>query len=215
MSKGIVIFTAMLFAWQQICPLIADDTNNPALQETAKEMDSLDDRQKLGPGDRVTYRVIEDQDEPRPLTVTDSGDLEVPYYGLVHAAGKTSRQLAREIKTLLEGKLYYQATVILAVEVVNKTRVNGKVYVTGQVRNPGGYEIPSGENFTISKAILNAGGFSDFSDKKNVRLIRKIASGKQTLVINVQEIWGKGNLDKDLVVQPDDLIVVPARLVNY
>jgi len=215
MSKGIVIFTAMLFAWQQICPLIADDTNNPALQETAKEMDSLDDRQKLGPGDRVTYRVIEDQDEPRPLTVTDSGDLEVPYYGLVHAAGKTSRQLAREIKTLLEGKLYYQATVILAVEVVNKTRVNGKVYVTGQVRNPGGYEIPSGENFTISKAILNAGGFSDFSDKKNVRLIRKIASGKQTLVINVQEIWGKGNLEKDLVVQPDDLIVVPARLVNY
>ena len=215
MSKRIVIFTAMLFAWQQICTLIADDTNHPALQEMVKEMDSLDDRQKLGPGDRVTYRVIEDQDEPRPLTVTDSGDLDVPYYGLVHAAGKTSRQLAREIKTLLEGKLYYQATVILAVEVVNKTRVNGKVYVTGQVRNPGGYEIPSGENFTISKAILNAGGFSDFSDKKNVRLIRKLASGKQTLVVNVLEIWGKGNLDKDLAVQPDDLIVVPARLVNY
>jgi len=215
MSKRIVIFTAMLFAWQQICTLIADDTNHPALQEMVKEMDSLDDRQKLGPGDRVTYRVIEDQDEPRPLTVTDSGDLDVPYYGLVHAAGKTSRQLAREIKTLLEGKLYYQATVILAVELVNKTRVNGKVYVTGQVRNPGGYEIPSGENFTISKAILNAGGFSDFSDKKNVRLIRKIASGKQTLVVNVLEIWGKGNLDKDLAVQPDDLIVVPARLVNY
>jgi polysaccharide export outer membrane protein len=215
MSKRIVIFTAMLFAWQQICTLIADDTNHPALQEMVTEMDSLDDRQKLGPGDRVTYRVIEDQDEPRPLTVTDSGDLDVPYYGLVHAAGKTSRQLAREIKTLLEGKLYYQATVILAVEVVNKTRVNGKVYVTGQVRNPGGYEIPSGENFTISKAILNAGGFSDFSDKKNVRLIRKLASGKQTLVVNVLEIWEKGNLDKDLAVQPDDLIVVPARLVNY
>jgi polysaccharide export outer membrane protein len=215
MSKRIVIFTAMLFAWQQICTLIADDTNHPALQEMVKEMDSLDDRQKLGPGDRVTYRVIEDQDEPRPLTVTDSGDLDVPYYGLVHAAGKTSRQLAREIKTLLEGKLYYQATVILAVELVNKTRVNGKVYVTGQVRNPGGYEIPSGENFTISKAILNAGGFSDFSDKKNVRLIRKLASGKQTLVVNVLEIWEKGNLDKDLAVQPDDLIVVPARLVNY
>ena len=62
---------------------------------------------------------------------------------------------------------------------------------------------------------MNAGGFSDFSDKKNVRLIRKIASGKQTLVVNVLEIWGKGNLDKDLAVQPDDLIVVPARLVNY
>ena len=214
MSNRFVIFLAILVAWQQ-APVQAADTNNPALQEAVKEMDFLDDQRKLGPGDRVTYRVIEDEDEPRSLTVTDSGDLEVPYHGLVHAAGKTSRQLAREIKTLLERQLYYQATVIIAVEVVNKTRVTGKVYVTGQVRNPGGYEIPAGENFTISKAILNAGGFSDFSDKKNVRLIRKTANGKETSAINVLEIWEKGNLDKDLVVQPDDLIVVPARLVNY
>ena len=215
MIKRFVIFAVIFAAWQQGGPVYAADTNRLVVQETVKTTDTADDHQKLGPGDRVTYRVIEDQDEPRSLTVTDSGDLEVPYYGLVHAAGKTSRQLAREIKTLLERQLYYQATVIIAVEVVNKARVNGKVYVTGQVRNSGGYEIPAGENITVGKAILVAGGFSDFSDKKNVRLIRKTANGKQTLVINVLDIWEKGNLDKDLVVQPDDLIVVPARLVNY
>ena len=215
MIKQIVIFMAILVASQQGGSVYAAETNNLVLQETVKTMDFLDDHQKLGPGDRLTYRVIEDEDEPRSLTVTDSGDLEVPYYGLVHAASKTSRQLAREIRTLLERQLYYQATVIIAVEVVNKARVSGKVYVTGQVRNSGGYEIPAGENFTVSKAILNAGGFSDFSDKKNVRLIRKTANGKQTFVINILDIWEKGNLDKDLVVQPDDLIVVPARLVNY
>ena len=175
----------------------------------------LDDRQKLGPGDRVTYRVIEDQDDPRPLTITDSGELGVPYYGLVQAAGKTSRQLANEIKTLLERQLYYQATVILAVEVVNKTRVTGKVYVTGQVRNKGGFEIPAGESLTVSKAILNAGGFSDFSDKKNVKLSRKTSDGTKTFAINVLDIWEKGELKKDMVVQADDLIVVPARLVNF
>ena len=210
MIKQIVIFMAILVASQQGGSVYAAETNNLVLQETVKTMDFLDDHQKLGPGDRLTYRVIEDEDEPRSLTVTDSGDLEVPYYGLVHAASKTSRQLAREIRTLLERQLYYQATVIIAVEVVNKARVSGKVYVTGQVRNSGGYEIPA-----VSKAILNAGGFSDFSDKKNVRLIRKTANGKQTFVINILDIWEKGNLDKDLVVQPDDLIVVPARLVNY
>jgi len=215
MTKRFVIFAAIFVAWQLGCPLYAADTNQLVLQEPVKPIDFPDDHQKLGPGDRVTYRVIEDQDEPRSLTVTDSGELDVPYYGLVHAAGKTSRQLAREIKTVLERELYYQATVIIAVEVVNKARVKGKVYVTGQVRNSGGYEIPAGENLTVSKAILSAGGFSDFSDKKNVRLIRKTANGKQTLVINVLDIWEKGNLDKDLLVQPDDLIVVPARLVNY
>jgi len=196
---------------------IAAETNrlrSLVFSNAASSMMMLDNRQKLGPGDRITFRVIEDQDEPQSLTITDSGDLAVPYLGLVHAAGKTSLQLAKEVKSLLEKELYYQATVIIALEVVNKTRVTGKVYVTGQVRNKGGFDIPAGDTFTVSKAILNAGGFSDFSDKKNVRLIRKTAEGTQTFVINVVEIE-KGKLEKDMVVQPDDMIVVPARLVNY
>lgn len=193
----------------------AEDTNHFAQPDSAQTMETLDDRQLLGPGDVVTYRVREDQDEPRSLTVTDSGDLEVPYYGLVHAAGKTSRQLAAEIKQLLEEKLYYQATVIIAIEVTNKKRVTGKVYVTGQVRNAGGYEIPAGEDFTVSKAILTAGGFSDFSDKRHVRLVRKTPDGEKTFVINVLDIWEKSDLKEDRVVKPDDLIVVPARLVNF
>jgi len=193
----------------------AAETNGVTLPETARPLVTLDDHQKLGPGDRVTYRVIEDQDDPRSLTVTDSGDVEVPYLGLVHAAGKTSLQLTKEVKALLEQKLYYQATVIIAVELVNKTRVTGKVYVTGQVRNRGGFEIPAGETLTVSKAILNAGGFSDFSDKKHVRLIRKTAQGERTFIVNVLDVWDKSRLDEDIVVQPDDTIVVPARLVNY
>jgi polysaccharide biosynthesis/export protein len=213
MKHVILLFT--LWLWQTCGAAAASETNRSTVAETIKSMDFLDDHQKLGPGDRITYRVIEDQDEPRTLTITDSGDLEVPYFGLVHAAGKTSLQLAREIKTVLEKKLYYQASVIIAVEVVNKTRVLGKVYVTGQVRNKGGYELPAGETVTVSKAILNAGGFSDFSDKKNVRLLRKTADGQHTILVNVLDIWEKGKLAEDPVVQPDDLIVVPTRLVNY
>jgi len=215
MKMRFIMLIAVCFAARLGSAAETTETNRPVLADAVKSMAVLDDHQKLGPGDRVTYRVIEDQDDPRSLTITDSGDLEVPYLGLVHAAGKTSLQLAKEVKGLLEKQLYYQATVIIAVEIVNKTRVTGKVYVTGQVRNRGGFEIPGGETLTVSKAILNAGGFSDFSDKKNVRLIRKTANGKQTFIINVLDIWEKGNLDKDLVVQPDDLIVVPARLVNY
>src|SRR5213082_2938271 len=189
------------------------ETNSLVLPDAASAITLLDDRQKLGPGDRVTYRVIEDQDDPRSLTITDSGDLEVPYLGLVHAAGKTSLQLAKEVKGLLEKQLYYQATVIIAIEVVDKKRVTGKVYVSGQVRNSGGFEIPAGETLTVSRAILNAGGFSDFSDKRNVRLVRKTATGKETFVVNVLEVWLKAKLEQDLVVEPNDLIVVPARLL--
>lgn len=192
----------------------AADTNQTVQTVTNGVMDSLDDHYQLGPGDSVLYQVIEDQDAPTNLIVTDSGDLEVPYYGLVHATGETCRQLALQIKNLLQKKLYKQATVVIALQVANKTWVAGKVYVTGQVRNPGGYDIKAGEQLTVSKAILDAGGFSDFSDKKHVRLIRKTAQGNQTSIVNVQDIW-KGQLNQDRVIQPGDLVVVPARMVNY
>jgi len=202
----------------------ADQTNRPGatetnrlafLKETFRSMDSLDNKQKLGPGDRIAYRVIEDQDEPRELLVTDSGDLEVPYLGLIHAAGKTSLELAQQIKAALEKKLYYKATVMISAQVINKTRVTGKVYVSGQVRNSGAFDVPAGEAMTVSRAILHAGGFSDFSDKRNVRLTRLTPAGRDSRTINVQEILEKGAVEKDPVVQPGDLIFVPERLVKW
>ncbi len=214
MLKRLIILTATFAALQCGTRIRAADTNQTAPALPNQTMDSLDNHSKLGPGDRVMYQVIEDQSPPQTLTVTDSGDLEVPYYGLVHAAGKTCRELAGETKGLLEKKLYYQATVIIALEVADKAWVAGKVYVTGQVRQPGGFEIRAGENMTVSKAILSAGGFSDFSDKKHVRLIRKTVNEGKPFVINVTEVWD-GHPDKDLTVEPGDLIVVPARLVNY
>jgi protein involved in polysaccharide export with SLBB domain len=207
----------------QICGVWAADTNSAAvaatspafLKETVRSMDSLDNKQKLGSGDRIAYRVIEDQDEPRELLITDSGDMEVPYLGLIHASGKTCLELAQQIKASLEKKLYYKATVMVSAQVINKTRVTGKVYVTGQVRNSGGFDVQAGETLTVSRAILHAGGFSDFSDKRNVRLIRATSAGRQTRTINVQEIFEKGAVDKDPVVLPGDLIVVPERLVKW
>ena len=192
----------------------SDSSSEDASDEVTNLMYSLDDQYRLGPGDTIVYQVVEDQDSPTNLVLTDSGDLEVPYYGLVHAGGKTCQELAEQVKSLLEKNLYYQATVVIALGIENKNWVTGKVYVTGQVKNPGSFPIPSTEDMTVSKAILAAGGFSDFSDQKHVRLIRKGAAGDQAYIINVVDIW-KGNVSKDLEVQPGDMVVVPARLINY
>ena len=53
-------------------------------------MTVLDDKKKLGSNDYVSFRVVEDRDnESQHLRVNDSGELEVPYIGLVQAAGKS------------------------------------------------------------------------------------------------------------------------------
>lgn len=178
----------------------------------------LDDRHKLGAGDRMTFRVIEDQDEPKQLIVSDAGDLDIPYIGLVRATDKTCKSLAHEIKTSLEKEYYYQATVILSLELVNKNRTLGKIYVAGQVRLPGAQDLPAGETYNVSKAILKAGGFSDFANQEKVRILR--ASGtdkadKKTIVVSLTDVWRKGKRDSDVPLEPEDLVYVPARLVNW
>ena len=92
-----------------------------------------------------------------------------------------------------------------------------RVYVAGQVRKTGPQEIPAGEIWTVSKAILNAGGFTEYADKKKVRLVRSGAKGTpgKTVTLNVAEIWEKGRTELDLPVETEDLIYIPARAINF
>jgi polysaccharide export outer membrane protein len=175
-------------------------------------MTVLDDKKRLGPNDFVSFRVVEDRDnESQHLRVNDSGELEVPYIGLVPASGRTCRELAYSVKSSLEREYYYHATVIIAVDRVSE-KSRGKVYVYGNVKGQGPQEIPADETYTVSKAIIRAGGFGDFADKKKIKLSRK---NGQTVIVNLKRIIEEGHTEEDVVVQPDDQIYVPQRLVNF
>jgi polysaccharide biosynthesis/export protein len=179
-------------------------------------MDALDDQHRLAIGDRLSLRIVEDEDEPKPLFVTDSGDLEMPYIGRFPAKGKTCKHLAQELKAELEKEYYYQATVVVAVDVMTKSR--GKVYLVGPVRMPGPQDIPSDEVFTLSKAVLRAGGFGDFADKRSVKVTRrggKSSGPERTYTVNVAEILEKGKTEADLILEPGDFIYVPERTIRF
>lgn len=135
-------------------------------------MEVLNDTVKLGAGDRVSFRILEDRHEPITLVVTDSGEMEVPLIGRVTALDKTCKQLAYEIKPLFEKEYFVKATVIIGLDLVG-TKSRGKVYLTGQVRAPGALELMPGDPMTVSQAILRANGLADFADKRKVRLVRK------------------------------------------
>lgn len=174
-------------------------------------MEVLDDKKKLGPNDFVSFRVVEDRDnDSQRLRVNDSGELEVPYIGLVPAQGKTCKELAFNIKSALEKEYYYHATVILAVDrVSDKSR--GRIYVYGSVKSQGPQEVPPDESYTVSKAVIRAGGFGDFANKRRVKVTRK--DGKD-FTVDLKRVIEEGHTEEDVVLQPDDQIYVPQRLIN-
>ena len=174
-------------------------------------MEVLDNKKKLGPNDFVSFRVVEDRDnDSQRLRVNDSGELEVPYVGLVPAQGKTCKELAFNIKSALEKEYYYHATVILAVDrVSDKSR--GRIYVYGSVKSQGPQEVPPDESYTVSKAVIRAGGFGDFANKRKVKVTRK--NGKD-FTVDLKRVIEEGYTEEDVVLQPDDQIYVPQRLIN-
>jgi len=189
----------------------ADPPTTSTVMRT-NSMSVLDDKKRLGPNDYVSFRVVEDRDnESQHLRVNDNGELEVPYVGLVPASGRTCRELAYSVKGLLEREYYYHATVILAVDRVSE-KSRGKIYVYGNVKGQGPQEIPADEIYTVSKAIIRAGGFGDFANKRKVRVTRK--DGK-VFEIDLKRVIEQGHTDEDIVLQADDQVHVPPRTWNF
>lgn len=182
-----------------------------------------DDTYELRVGDTVSFQIAEDQiwdpqNAPKFLSVQDSGELEIPYVGRVMAVGKTSKQLAAQIKTALEKDYYNEATVVISISAASP--ILGRVYIWGQVHNQGPLDIQVNENLTTGQAILRAGGFADFANEKKVKVIRGSTGADknkpaQTFNLDMEQILNEGKPDKDIVLQPGDLIIVPSKLINF
>jgi polysaccharide biosynthesis/export protein len=88
------------------------------------------------------------------------------------------------------------------------------------VRNQGALDIRVNEDLTAGQAIMRAGGFADFANEKKVKVIRNTtgsdkAKQGQTINLNMEQILNEGKTEKDIVLQPGDLIIVPSRLINF
>ena len=212
---GLMSPARLMLGGQAVATKTNVHTELPAVGAVSISSYVPDDKYKLRIGDKVSFQILEDRDAPHALMLADSGEMDVPYLGRISAADKTCKQLAGELKALLEKEYYYRASIVLALDTAN--RVAGRVYVWGQVRNQGPFELAMNENLTAGKAVLRAGGFADFASKKKVKVIRPGTNGgaKQVFQLNMVEILENGQTEKDLLLQPEDSVIVGSRLINF
>src|SRR5438874_2392423 len=63
----------------------------------------------------------------------------------------------------------------------------------------------------VSTTVIRAGGFGDFANKRKVKVTRK---NGQDFTVDLKRVIEEGRSEEDLVLQPDDQIYVPQRLIN-
>ena len=81
-------------------------------------------------------------------------------------------------------------------------------YIIGQVREPGSFALTDRE-ITLVEAISRAGGFTPIAARDRARIIRVEEGVEKIITVNVDAITDAGKKIQDVIIQPNDVIVVP------
>ena len=160
---------------------------------------------KLQPTDVINITVHGQPDLTTKTRITADGYITFPLLGKVSVVGITVPEVEDKLKTLLEKDYLVNAQVLVFIEEYNAKQVS----VIGEVKNPGKYELPGEKDMTLMQAIAMAGGFTKFANLTKTKVMRIEDGKKKTITINVKSITEKGDKDKDITLQAEDIVVVP------
>jgi polysaccharide export outer membrane protein len=159
---------------------------------------------RLAAGDKLRIEVYKDPQLSQSLQIRPDGKITLPLVGDVAAAGHTSLELRDAIGTALKE---YITSPVVTVIVVEATPAAQLVYVTGEVNKPGSFTL-SGGPLSVLQALALAGGFTDFANKKDIRVLRKGPAGMQTLKFNYKDALDDGNKREPLQLRAGDTVIV-------
>ncbi|MBN2106020.1 MAG: polysaccharide biosynthesis/export family protein [Deltaproteobacteria bacterium] len=81
-------------------------------------------------------------------------------------------------------------------------------YIIGQVNKPGPYPLIDRE-LTLVEGIGIAGGFTNIAARNSTRIIRTENGQEKVLEVRVDDITKAGKKIRDVIIQPNDIIIVP------
>lgn len=162
----------------------------------------------LGAGDKINLNIFQVEEYSGEYPVLVDGTISLPLVGSVDVRGlslkETSDVVAKEYATYLKRP-------IITVGLVAPRPL--KIGVSGEVDNPGSYEIPltpeEPQFPTVTSMLQRAGGITTIADVRNVRVTRTI-KGKETVYnANLWDLLTKRQINQNISLRDGDTIFVP------
>lgn len=133
---------------------------------------------------------------PSEIQVPETGLVTIHMGEQVQVAGRMAADVSKEIRDLFTIKKQMYKRLSIYVQVLGRT-----VSVGGEVRATGSFPFEGG--MTVLKAINRAGGFTEYADRKKVRITR--VNGQQ-ITVDCKAALKKPELD--LPLYPGDRVDV-------
>lgn len=157
---------------------------------------------QIGPEDVLEISVWKEPDLQREVLVRPDGHISFPLAGDLKAEGLTTLQVQDAITTKI--KRYIPNPVVT----VTVTTIGGnKIYIVGQVRNPGAYVI--GRYVDVLQALTLAGGFTEFADVDDIRVLRRTSNKESVFDFNYDRVRKGRSLEQNIILKGGDTVIVP------
>lgn len=153
----------------------------------------------LGPGDEVVIHLWGKIEQKLRVVLDKQGSIQLPKVGRISLAGATYKDVRLLIKKAYEKKyVNFDCSVTLG-----QLRTI-KVYILGDVKNPGAYNIISAS--TLFTALHQAGGPTKTGSLRRIKLIRDTNA---TQTVDLYHYLLQGNHKQDPLLKNNDTIFVP------
>lgn len=192
---------------QSLAPMHSVETGSVALPEQASReavrltaaTDPSSSAYKIGPLDLLDITVFRVPELSKSVQVAATGTINLPLVGEVPAAGRTARDVERDLTKRFGGKFLQSPQVNVTIKEYNSQRVT----IDGAVKKPGVYPI-RGET-TLLQLIATAEGLTDTAQTE-IAVFRKSDGKNQAAKFDVDQI--RSGSAKDPEIMEGDLIVV-------
>lgn len=153
----------------------------------------------VAPGDEIAIQVYGKLNEEYQLLVSRDGNINIPNLGPFSVVGKRFAQVREEIH-----QKFSQQVIGAQVSVSLGELHSMQIYVLGDARQPGAYQLSS--LATATQAIIAAGGIADTGSLRKIEVRR---GGQLLSRIDLYDLLLHGNRGGDLRLQSGDAVFIP------
>ena len=161
---------------------------------------AITDEYRVGPGDKLRIEVYKDQQLSQSVQVRPDGKITLPLIGDMEATGRTPIELRDTIAKSLKDYVNNPTVTVIVVEAIAS-----QVYVMGEVTHPGTMQLHGPT--TILQALAMAGGFKEFANTKDVKVLRPKGTSVETIHFNYKDVLN-GDA-RPFYLRAGDTVVVP------
>jgi len=159
-------------------------------------------------GDVIEVKFFYQDELNEIVSVRPDGRITLQRIGAIFALGMTPSRL-QEIVTIKYAEIIKEPEVTVFIRKFSDLRV----YVMGEVKNPGG--LTWQQNLTMMRAVADAGGFNKGAQLTSVLLLRLENDHLQAQRVDLKDLLRGRNLSRDIRLKPNDVIYVPSRFIMH